>query len=272
MPLKSIHPIAREPLSETIYKSLKASILNGELAPGERIRELELSRLFDTSQGPVREALKHLEQEGLVIREPYKGTFISQVTNEEVHEVYVLRILIEGIAVKRFMDRAASRDIERLQELICQMKKAAVENDVATLVEHDMMFHQYICEQSGSNLLLQIWMIIHGKARIVAAMGNRLQESNLNDIAGMHQPLLDSISAGNIVKAFDLINTHTRTIWDRLPKSFWERLPKEKNKEPFSVPGTRKLSEEWNIAAVLADLLNTGISIDKKSVKKNISN
>lgn len=266
-----VRPIAREPLSKGIYRSLKAAILNGKLSPGERITELELGAMFKTSQGPVREALKHLEQEGLVTREPYKGTFISQITSEEVHEVYVLRILIESIAVKRFMDRATVNDINKLQELIHMMENAAAKNDVATLVEHDMMFHQYICKQSGSSLLLQIWMIIHGKARIVAAMGNRLWDSKLSDIVEMHQPLLDSIADGNIVKAFDLINTHTRSVWDRLPKSFWEDLPKEKNEDSFELSGMSKLDHEWNIAAVLADLLNTGLSSKNRSINENLS-
>ena len=253
MPLESVHPIAREPLSESIYKSLKASILRGELSPGERIRELELSRLFNTSQGPVREALKFLEQEGLVTREPYKGTFISQITREEVNEVYALRILIESIAVKRFIDRSTEEDIDKLQGFIDLMKQAAAKDDVPTLVEYDMAFHQYICEMSGSKVLFQIWMIIHGKTRLASALANRFHIKRLDEIAGMHQPLLDNIASKQSERALDHVNSHIRFIWLQFPDEFWENLPQEKGNGTNGMPTDYGRS---NDDSIIADVLN----------------
>ena len=260
MPLESVHPITREPLAETIYKSLKASILNGELRAGERIRELELSRLFNTSQGPVREALKLLEQEGLVTREPYKGTFISKITREEVNEVYALRILIESIAVKRFIDRAAKEDIDKLQGFIDMMKQAAAKDDVPTLVEYDMMFHQYICEMSGSKVLFQIWMIIHGKTRLASALANRFHIKRLDEIAGMHQPLLDSIASKKSDRALDLVNSHIRFIWLQFPDEFWENLPKENGNGMNKIPEDYGRSNDDTIIDYVLSHISNSIS------------
>ena len=268
MPLKSVHPVAREPLSESIYKSLKASILNGELSPGERIRELELSRLFNTSQGPVREALKLLEQEGLVTREPYKETYISQITREEVNEVYALRILIESIAVKRFIDRAMEEDTDKLQGFIDVMRQAAAEDDVPTLVEYDMMFHQYICAKSGSKVLFQIWMIIHGKTRLASALANRFHINRLDEIAGMHQPLLDSIVSKQGDRALDLVNTHIRFIWLQFPDEFWENLPKENRSVMDGVPVDCGGSDDDSI---ITDVLShIAHSIPHSNMKRSI--
>lgn len=258
MPFKTVQPVPRELLSESVYKSLKASILNGELRPGERIRELELSRLFNTSQGPVREALKLLEQEGLVTREPYKGTFISQITREEVNEVYALRILIESIAVKRFIDRATEADIAILQESIDVMQQAAAKDDVPTLVEYDMMFHQHICRMSGSNVLFQIWMIIHGKTRLASALANRFHIKRLDEIAGMHQPLLDSIVAKQGDRALDLVNSHIRFIWLQFPDEFWENLPQENRRRTSGMPaGYGRSADDTIIADVLSHISNS---------------
>jgi DNA-binding GntR family transcriptional regulator len=268
MPLKTVHPIPREPLSESVYKSLKASILNGELCPGERIRELELSRLFNTSQGPVREALKLLEQEGLVTREPYKGTFISQITREEVNEVYALRILIESIAVKRFLDRATEEDIAKLQKFIDAMKQAAAKDDVPTLVEYDMMFHQHICRMSGSKVLFQIWMIIHGKTRLASALANRFHMKRLDEIAGMHQPLLDSIVSKQGDRALDLVNSHIRFIWLQFPDEFWENLPQENRGRINGMPADYGRSVD---NAIIADVLShISNSIPHSNKKRSI--
>ncbi|MBW1699146.1 MAG: GntR family transcriptional regulator [Deltaproteobacteria bacterium] len=256
MSLELVQPIAREPLSEGIYKSLKASILNGTLSPGERIRELELSRWFNTSQGPVREALKLLEQEGLVTREPYKGTFISQITREEVNEVYALRILLESIAVRRFIGRVRKKDIETLRGFIDMMRQAAAEGDVPTLVEHDMMFHQYICETSGSRVLLQIWMIIHGKTRLASAIANRFHIKHLDEIAEMHQPLLDSIAARHSSRALEIINEHIRFIWLQFPEEFWDHLPQEKDGAEMHSTSSDSELVDWNKTDLLSQILH----------------
>lgn len=268
MPLKSVHPIVREPLSESIYKSLKASILSGELSPGERIRELELSRLFKTSQGPVREALKLLEQEALVTREPYKETFISQITREEVNEVYALRILIESIAVKRFIGRATEEDIDKLQGFIDVMRQAAAKNDVPTLVEYDMMFHQYICEMSGSKVLFQIWMIIHGKTRLASALANRFHIKRLDEIAEMHQPLLDSIVSKKGDLALDVVNSHIRFIWLQYPDEFWENLPKEDSNVMDGAADYIGSGDDSIIADVLSHISQSIPYLDKRRQKR----
>jgi len=234
------------------------------LSQGERIRELELSRSFNTSQGPVREALKCLEQEGLVKRIPHKGTFVSQITREEVEEIYVLRALVEGIAVKRFLRRVTEEDITTLQGYVEAMRRAAGEGDVSVLVEQDMLFHQYICRGSGSKILLQIWSIIHGKARLASAAADRLRRDNLNEIAEMHQPLLDSIASGEMDRALEFIKIHIQYLWDQIPREFWNHLSQENKDAKHARP--READEgsgDWDIVAAVASIFGTGPGVRK---------
>jgi len=264
MPIEPVQPIAREPLSEGIYKSLKASILSGRLSPGERIRELELSRLYNTSQGPVREALKLLEQEGLVTREPYRGTFISNLTKEEVNEVYALRILLESIAVRRFIGRAGKKDIDTLQGFVDAMTQAADDEDVPTLVENDMMFHEYLCKVSGSKVLFQIWIIIHGKTRLASALANRFHIKHLDDIAGMHQPLLNSIAAKENDRALELIHSHIRLIWSRFPDEFWDQLPGETEGKERHGASSDSISVDPRTINSLSQILQYALNVKTK--------
>lgn len=261
--------LSREPLSDGIYNSLYKAILSGSLPPGEHVPELELSRTFNTSQGPVREALKRLEQEGLVNRIPHKGTFVSRITREEVLEVYALRTLIESIALKRFIFRANEEDIRKLQGFVDTMRQAASETDVSTLVEQDMSFHRYICSGSGSKILFQIWSIIHGKARLASAAADRFHRINLNEIAELHQPLLNSIFSRESERALHLIKMHIHYLWDRIPQEFWDSIPKENQTDPEAKRAEYyEWSGDWSLEAVMADICGANLRSEEPKKRK----
>jgi DNA-binding GntR family transcriptional regulator len=168
------------------------------------------------SQGPIREAIQRLSTEGLVITFPHKGTYISQISQEEIQEVYSLRELLESFAVKRAMAKISHRDIVHLQGLVDEMRDCARLGDHPGLVERDMRFHEYVCEKSGHKILLDVWRMIDGRVRGFLSITNRMYWPDLSEIASCHQALVDSLKSGDPEGASEEFCRHMRGIWDRI--------------------------------------------------------
>jgi DNA-binding GntR family transcriptional regulator len=214
--MSAIQPLERRNLSESIFLSLQASILKGTLRPGDRLRELDLAQQFRTSQAPVREALRRLEQAALVESLASRGTFVKSVTPEEMQEVILLRGVLEAMALRRFVERASPENVGFLQKCVEGMKTAAEAQDLEALVEHDIAFHDHICRASGSATLYAIWSLIHGQARLVTATLNRFYDHGLGEISARHQPIVDAIRAKDLERALRANEQHRHTVWDRI--------------------------------------------------------
>src|SRR5277367_5010048 len=94
------HALQRESMAERVKQDLLRRIMNGELQPGARLVELQLARELNTSQGPVREALRELEGLDLVVTEPYKGSRVREVTLLDIREAYKVRSALEELAAQ----------------------------------------------------------------------------------------------------------------------------------------------------------------------------
>jgi DNA-binding GntR family transcriptional regulator len=211
-----IKPLERRNLSESIFSSLRAGILKGSFRPGDRLRELELAQQFRTSQAPVREALRRLEQAALVESHASRGTFVKSVTPEEMQEVILLRGSLEAMSLRRFIERATPENVGFLQSRVEVMKAAAQTNDLEGLVENDIAFHEHICCESGSSTLYEVWSLIHGKARLVIATLNRFYEHGLVEISELHQPIVDAIADKDLERALRANEVHRHMVWDRI--------------------------------------------------------
>lgn len=205
-------PLALPSRHQEIYQRLKSAILAGVLAPGARLTELDLARQFGTSQAPVREALRRLEQEGLVRAFPRRGTYVTRLTSREVEEVYSLRAELEAYAVRRYIERADSDAMALPRRLLGELRDAAARDDQPALVETDLRFHRALCDGAGNALLRQVWSLIDARVRGMMAVGDLLT-GDLRRIAELHVPLVEAIEARDAALAETLIREHLRTIW-----------------------------------------------------------
>ena len=112
-------------LSRRIVDQLKRVIIAGELRPGDRVLETELAEQLGVSRGPVREAFRQLEQEGLLVSYPHRGTFVATVPEDEIEEVYALRAHLEAHAARRVVVERRDEALAVLGELLDQMLVAA---------------------------------------------------------------------------------------------------------------------------------------------------
>ncbi len=145
------------------YEAIRGDILSGRLAPGERLREEELTRQIGVSRTPVREALRRLESDGYTTVEPNRGASVPIYSKRDVDEIYGLRALLEGHAARRAATRITQEQIAELQRINIAMKKeASVEtrsNDSDAHMRRSQLnqdFHNVILAASDNNRLLGI--------------------------------------------------------------------------------------------------------------------
>ena len=131
-----------ETAHDLVLNTLRQAILDGVLAPGVRLRQEDLAQLFETSRIPVRESLRVLEYEGLVVSEPHRGFTVSVLDADEIDEIYDLRILLESHAVRMAIPLLTAEDLEELGGLYEAMVDAA-DADARLAVREQFYFRLY---------------------------------------------------------------------------------------------------------------------------------
>jgi DNA-binding GntR family transcriptional regulator len=143
-------------MRDHIRNAIVARILDGSTPPGTRLKEMALAREFSVSQAPVREALRELEALGLLESERYRGTRVRNINLDELREAYELRAAIEEAAARRAVPCAKS-DLQRLEQDLKLMRRAAREQDTDAYMDSAVNFHRHIVQMSGNALFLHAW-------------------------------------------------------------------------------------------------------------------
>ena len=157
------------PYKSLRYAALNAirnSIMNGELKPGQRLVESDISQQLGISRSPVREALCQLEIEGLVTSSPNMGSYVTKLSLKDLQEIYTIRAALEKLAVKIATHRANEEELTELEKLVEDMHKSAEVGNLSQLVELDMNFHRYLCYTSHNKHLLDIWLTMNAQIKL----------------------------------------------------------------------------------------------------------
>ena len=143
-------------LREKIYRRIKDDITYGKILPGERLIESKLVEEFKASRAPIREALRHLESEGLAKFERNKGITVLKLSTKEVDEIYSLRWLLESYAARLSAERATRKQITYLRHLHNELKRAVRKSNLGSWIQNNILFHNFFSENSGNSNLIQI--------------------------------------------------------------------------------------------------------------------
>lgn len=159
-------------LSARIADELRSAILDGQMQPGARIRQEDLATRFGASRIPVREALRQLESEGLVLLVPNSGAWIAKINPEECVELYKMRELLEPLAMSESVPRLSDDDIAKLDQMVQQMEAMT---SVEDYIRYDRQFHLLCYSKAKMPKLLsmieQFWNSTqHYRRSLVAGM------------------------------------------------------------------------------------------------------
>lgn len=202
-------------LRHDVRNHLRNQIFDGTLQPGDRIVESRLARELGISQAPVREALRELEQMGLVVSYPNRGSSVRRVEPMDADEMYVLRAHLEVLAVDLAIPRLGEDDLATLDRFIDDMVEAAKDDDPERLTELDTGFHEFILTCSGNTLLLKTWQGISPLNWTMMTV-IRLKDRNLVELAERHRPIVEALRAGDQQQAEQAIREHVLVLGERV--------------------------------------------------------
>lgn len=153
----SIEIVKPEALWQRVVESMRRAIVVGELAAGAHLKEPALAETFGVSRLPVREAIAQLEREGLVRIEPRRGAYVVGVTDQDIHDIYECRLLLETYAIERTARRIDEEGVATLNALVARMEVAMAAGQIQTVATSDIAFHRLIISLSGNRALSNAW-------------------------------------------------------------------------------------------------------------------
>lgn len=204
-------------VSDQIYLWLRDAILSLEQPPGTPISEGDLSDFAQVSRTPVREALKRLEQERLVVSYPNLGSFVSKISMRQIEESIILRILLEGEAAAQAAATDGPAIGARLGTIVARQREAAARQDVAAVYEADEDFHRTLFAGIGFDLM---WASV----RLARTGMQRLRSLTILDPVNRsvalthHDAIVGAIEAGDAETARQLMAEHVRSNWQFLSR------------------------------------------------------
>lgn len=144
------------PLRDVVFNTLRQGILRGFLPPGIRLMEIQLAKQLGVSRTPVREAIRKLELEGLVVTVPRKGAEVAEITPKDLHDVLEVRCAMEALAVELACKSITEEELKELKLVLNKFRKLVLKGDVNELAECDVEFHDIIIASTNNNRLIQL--------------------------------------------------------------------------------------------------------------------
>lgn len=184
-------------MADRAVEAIRRAILSGELDAGSQLRETRLSQDLAISRGPLREALQRLEEEGLVVRRAFRGSFVAEVSTEVLREIEQLRRLLEPYAVIEGIDRLREGPAhDEIVAAVEALQRTAEAGDAGGAVDAHLAIHRAIYKAAGNSVLLAAWRSWENQLRLFLAVEHR-QHSNLAELAKGHRRMLRVIEAGD---------------------------------------------------------------------------
>lgn len=144
------------PLRDVVFNTLRKAILKGELQPGERLMEIQLAQRLGVSRTPVREAIRKLELEGLVLMMPRRGAIVAEITARDMEDVLEVRAVLEELAVRNACQHISENQLRDMKKAAADFKRSLEGDDLLACVETDMAFHEIIYNAAENKRLLQM--------------------------------------------------------------------------------------------------------------------
>jgi DNA-binding GntR family transcriptional regulator len=194
-------------LREQVAAHVRHDVLSGQLAMGDRLREIELAERFGVSRGPVRDALLQLAHEGLLVLQPHCGATVAGPASDEVLPlIRSMRRTIEVFALGLIINHLSDDDFQFWENTLTQMRAACVRGDVPVMVAEDIALHHAIVERTGRAELIDLWLPLVARMRFAYS---RFYKDYL-EVYQEHRAIIDALRAGNLAAAIEALETNIK--------------------------------------------------------------
>ncbi len=195
------------PLRDVVFQTLRQAILRGKLEPGERLMELHLADMLGVSRTPVREAIRKLELEGLVITIPRRGAVVAQITRTDLEDVLEVRCALEELAVRKACQKMTPEQLILLKQAASRFEKGIAAGDLMESAQADVDFHEVISDATGNRRLIQILNNIRSQVYRYR-LENLKNKASHPDLIREHTRLIEALERHDEEEAARFIRVH----------------------------------------------------------------
>ena len=195
------------PLRDVVFNTLRKAILRGELKPGERLMEIQLANKLGVSRTPIREAIRKLELEGLVLMIPRKGAEVAQITEKNMQDVLEVRKALEELSVQLACERITPEQVEEMKMAAEDFRKVLKSGDVTKIAEADVKFHDIIFAATNNQRL--ITLLNNLREQMYRFRVEYLKQKECYpQLLEEHDKLIALISGGEVEEACERMGCH----------------------------------------------------------------
>jgi DNA-binding GntR family transcriptional regulator len=209
-------------LFDQVCDRLRLAIIRGQLEPGQKMPERELTKWLEVSRTPIREALRKLEIEGLVVSYPHRGYFVRNPSFEEAKQAYETRRILDRACCELAAERANEIDVGALKQAIRKAQEAVEAGDRDAVLSCNRDFHHGLARAAHNDFLERQWASMWAFADLLRGQGWE-HPSRMENWHQEHAALLDAIVERDAKKAHDLADEHVRLAWGNVADRYRER-------------------------------------------------
>jgi DNA-binding GntR family transcriptional regulator len=205
-----IPAISNQSLSEKVADQLREAIVGGQIKPGQHIVELDVVNATKISRGPVRDALRILENEHLVVRYPRRGTFVTRLGLGDAEEIYSLREALEMVALEYTVRQASDAQLDELDRIVAAMERQLQQKYTAfELADIDLEFHHVLCKISGHSRVITAWNNLRPQIRFLI-LTHRIPRPIAweEDIVERHKRIVATLRQRDFAMAREVFHEH----------------------------------------------------------------
>ncbi|MHD0282899.1 GntR family transcriptional regulator [Rhodococcus aetherivorans] len=195
-------------LRQQAVAALRSAITSGALAPSSPLVETELSEMLQISRGTLREAMRQLQQEGLISAGARGRLYVRHLDAKEIRDIFAVRAALEALAVRELAELPdRSTVVPALRAALDVMARA--EHDLDARIEADLNFHRILCRLTGNETLMHSWQSLEGSIRM-SIMFAGLEKAVGNMDVGRHSAIVDAIETGDSDEAAAAVRSHMK--------------------------------------------------------------
>ncbi len=184
----------RSTLPGQVANQIREAIKSGKLKPGDRLIETVLAREMNIGRNAVREAIRYIEKEGLIVTTPFKGAQVVEMSQNDLKDIYDVRNALETLALNTLAMKIDNEKTRVLDAVVKEMKAVSKKSNLQAIIDVDLKFHRTLCELSENKVLLEAWSAISNRLRAFIANGDRLYGEDTPEVTlGTHYPVVDAI-------------------------------------------------------------------------------
>ena len=197
----------RSTLPGQVANQIREAIKSGRLKPGDRLIETVLAREMNIGRNAVREAIRYIEKEGLIVTIPFKGAQVVEMSKNDLKDIYDVRNALETLALNTLAMKIDNEKTRVLDAVVKEMKAVSKKGNLKAIIDVDLKFHRTLCELAENKVLLEAWSAISNRLRAFIANGDGLYGEDTPEVTlGTHYPVVDAIKNSDFKLAVRILH------------------------------------------------------------------